>query len=453
MSLVNDMLKDLDRRKRLASGAVPSIFLSDQDFDISGVKNWKVMALILAGILLGAASGYFFFQDSSPAVIEQDFNLDSQLMGVAGNSNANQELGSTGSPAQEESSQSNSLDSSVSIFADSNTAAGFVLRVVSINNFSFEVVSRDDYGVEILLPGLRNISHNDVNIVGLRVNSSDAGIRISVARKDAFDFLVYEESSVGNAIGKSLIIEGLARQKSQLESINALTTIDQSIESNISTNTAPNFLETLEESVEIERAPVKTARLLSLEERDINNSKNAASLIQRGQIIDAYAQLLRFIEDNAEAHHSRETLATLLFAQQEYQQAEVIVDQGLLFAPNYSAYKKIKARLLILDRDPGAAANYLSDNPPALATDPEYFELLASAYQQNMQHANAIETYQNLIRHDSQQARWWVGMGVSLEAGGEVDDAISSYQTALQNSELDSALRQYSQNRMRFLRN
>jgi len=58
-----------------------------------------------------------------------------------------------------------------------------------------------------------------------------------------------------------------------------------------------------------------------------------------------------------------------------------------------------------------------------------------------------------LIRHDSQQARWWVGMGVSLEAGGEVDDAISSYQTALQNSELDSALRQYSQNRMRFLRN
>jgi len=186
---------------------------------------------------------------------------------------------------------------------------------------------------------------------------------------------------------------------------------------------------------------------------DINNSKNAASLIQRGQIIDAYAQLLRFIEDNAEAHHSRETLATLLFAQQEYQQAEVIVDQGLLFAPNYSAYKKIKARLLILDRDPGAAANYLSDNPPALATDPEYFELLASAYQQNMQHANAIETYQNLIRHDSQQARWWVGMGVSLEAGGEVDDAISSYQTALQNSELDSALRQYSQNRMRFLRN
>ncbi len=450
MSLVNDMLKDLDRRKRLASGAVPSGYLGSQDFDESGVKNWKVIGLIFAGILLGVVSGYFYFRESPNAVIERDINLSSRQIGVAEDSNFNQAPGSVVSNNQIEPAQNNSFDKSVSVFVDSNTAKGFVLRVVSIDDFSFEIVSRNDYGIEILLPEIRNISHNDVNIAGLGVNSTDTGIRINVAMKDAFDFLVYEESSVGNSIGKSLIIEGLAEQQSQPESINTLTAINQSVESNSSVSTKP---EVIVENVEFDRAPVKTARLLSLEEQDINVSKNAASLIQRGQIIDAYAQLLEFIEENAEAHHSRETLATLLFAQQEYQQAAVIVDQGLLLAPNYSAYKKIKARLLILDNDPDAAANYLADNPPALATDPEYYELLASAYQQNKQHARAIETYQNLIRHDSQQARWWVGMGVSLEAGGEIDDAISSYQTALQNSELDSALRQYSQNRMRFLRN
>src|SRR5690606_35314914 len=98
-------------------------------------------------------------------------------------------------------------------------------------------------------------------------------------------------------------------------------------------------------------------------------------------LLEAYERLLVFLGEHPAAHQSRETLATLLLAQHDLVQAESIVDDGLALAPNYSAFKKIKARLLMQKADMTQALQLLGTVPPAISDDPEYHELLASLYQ------------------------------------------------------------------------
>jgi MSHA biogenesis protein MshN len=198
-------------------------------------------------------------------------------------------------------------------------------------------------------------------------------------------------------------------------------------------------------------APVRLDRQLSQEQLDRNNSQSAMALLQGGRLFEAYEQLLTFISQNPSAHQSRETLATLLLAQQEFVQARQIIDEGLTLVPNYAPFKKIKARLLLQGGDSAQALELLRSVPPQLNEDPEYHELLASLYQQSGNHPGAVAAYQDLLRSNSQQGRWWVGLAISLEAQGNVTDAMASYQAAQQTSNLDSGLRQYSQGRIQYL--
>ncbi|MDY6984274.1 MAG: tetratricopeptide repeat protein, partial [Pseudomonadota bacterium] len=195
-------------------------------------------------------------------------------------------------------------------------------------------------------------------------------------------------------------------------------------------------------------AAVRISRELSFEDRDRNNSQSALMLVQGGRMAEALQQLLTFLEENRAAHQSRETLAKLLLAQQAFAQADTVIDQGLEQVPNYAPFKKIKARLLMQNGDGPQALALLRNVPPSVAADPEYHELLATLYQQGNYHVQAIASYQDLLRTDRNQGRWWTGLGISLEAQNQLADARASYQQALQSPNLDANLRRFVQNRI-----
>jgi MSHA biogenesis protein MshN len=98
--------------------------------------------------------------------------------------------------------------------------------------------------------------------------------------------------------------------------------------------------------------------------------------------------------------------------------------------------------------DSAQAITLLSNEPPVIAADTEYHELLASAYQQGGNHPQAVATYRDLLRVDRDQGRWWAGLGISLEAQSMLADALTSFQAALQTTNLDAGLRQYVQSRV-----
>lgn len=193
---------------------------------------------------------------------------------------------------------------------------------------------------------------------------------------------------------------------------------------------------------------VRSPREPSFADRDRQQVRLALEQWQAGQQLAALQSLDEFTFQFPEAHASRETLAKLLIQQGETDRATLVIDIGLRIAPNNNEYRKIKARLLISDRSPEAAAQLLSASAPAVAVDSEYHDLLATAYLSSGQYTDAVMAYQLLLQNDAQVGRWWYGLAASLDAISRLGEAAQAYERALQMGDLSATLRQASQQRL-----
>lgn len=457
MSLVNDMLRDLDRRKRHTSDGASLSYGAAEKVNREFPKWLKQTAPVAIGLVFGLIAAVLFFGNSDDA--------DTQIR-----NSATELVAANNAQLPTQDNKSNQIASgAISIEEPIFTSRGYRVKIVSDEQFDFEIINRDEFGISLLLPGIESIENKVDKLPGFSVLNSSVGTNIYIETNDPTLFSVFEEmdnQSFGSAIVIEVEMTSTPGANSLIEeSLGESLTAQDPLPESLMPESEPIPVDNqeldlaLEPDTELsgntimETAPVRKPRELTFEERDQNVSQQASSQIQAGQLMSAYQILLEFIGENPEAHKSRVTLATLLFAQQEYGQANVVVDQGIALAPNFSGYKKIKSRILLLNNQPVESALVLEEFPPALKDDTEYFELLASSYQKSGEHLKAVKTYQDLIRHDSQQGRWWAALGISHEALGNAGDAVASYQAAMQLPNLESALRQYSQSRVRNLRN
>lgn len=199
-------------------------------------------------------------------------------------------------------------------------------------------------------------------------------------------------------------------------------------------------------------ATTRSTRQLSLAERDRQQVQLALQHWSSGLQLAALQTLDAFTFQNPDAHNSRETLAKLLIQQGELERAMQAVELGLAIAPNQNGYRKLKARLLLESGGAVEAVNLLASSAPLVSSDPEYHDLLASAYLASQQYESAATTYQSLLQQNSAEGRWWYGMAASLDASGRTADALIAYERALQQSSLSQSLRQISQQRLQAIR-
>ena len=197
---------------------------------------------------------------------------------------------------------------------------------------------------------------------------------------------------------------------------------------------------------------VKSNAQMSAQELDVQNVQNALSLFNSNQTDAAFNLLSRYVTMNPDAHQSRETYAKLLISQGALEEANRMVDEGLTLAPNRSAYKKIKARILMANSEYAQAAALLNNRAPVLNTDLEYHDMLATAQLAGGDYSNAIATYTSLIRFNSSEGKWWYGIAAAYDGLNDANAATQAYNQALQTVNLSGALRQRSQRRIVELR-
>lgn len=444
MSLVNDMLRDLDKRKRLPPQAARVIGVMENSRRVPRFDPRWLAGIAVVGVLAGLAGGYWLFRQTPlPGDAIDVANTDAPITAPQP------------APVEVAVNTNNVMD----IVQESAGEGGFSLRIKAAQPVQFNIVSRDTYGITLHLDGVNNYSGKPANLTGMSVLLESSGANIEIDLDVATDFSVFEDAETP---GFDVVLQANYRQPS----IASMTNVAADVEFPATVSVEPSPSQALVE--EIPAAPaapsqstasansdqgnaVRVTRELTLEQRDAIASRAAIALMQGGQLQQAQRDLQNFVRDNTEAHQARATLATLQLAQQEIAAADATVSEGLAKAPNFSPYKKIKARLLMQQGNAATALTLLRDVPPPVSEDAEYHEILASLYQQNGQHPSAISTYQELLRHDAKQGRWWMGMAVSLEAQGNQKDALGSFQAALQNGNLDASLRQYSQSRIRAL--
>lgn len=199
-------------------------------------------------------------------------------------------------------------------------------------------------------------------------------------------------------------------------------------------------------------APMRSPREMSFSDRDRQQAQEALSLWSDGQQNQALEMLDQFALDNPRAHQSRELMAKLLLQRGENSLATQVTDIGLQIAPQHDGYRKIRARLLLSENRSEEAFALLDRAVPPLRNDREYHDLLANAALAARHFDTALRTYEHLLDDDAEQGRWWYGLAASLDSMGRASQAAQAYERAIQTSNLSSGLRQTSQQRLAQIR-
>ena len=171
----------------------------------------------------------------------------------------------------------------------------------------------------------------------------------------------------------------------------------------------------------------------------------AAQAGQLQQALQLWQQLQQLTPQNAEAyleqarlwHQLGQPQQALMVLQQALQQGIVSADIQLLLAQQAAAQAQWQRVDTLLP------AQFV------LAQQPEYYGLKATALQQLGQPQAALDWFRQLIVLQPQQARWWLGAAIALDALAQREQAQLHYRQALQwGDSLTAASRNYIQQRL-----
>lgn len=148
---------------------------------------------------------------------------------------------------------------------------------------------------------------------------------------------------------------------------------------------------------------------------------------------------------NHEPGHTkaRSTLALALSDKDHYELAYSVLNEGLIQYPENTEWLTVYARLLLNQGKFIEASQKLAKLKPELAYNTEYYALQAAVLQKLEQHSEAAVIYRDLLHVNPLKAVWWMGLGISLESMKRYDDALYAYQKASSNRKLANDSRQF----------
>lgn len=172
---------------------------------------------------------------------------------------------------------------------------------------------------------------------------------------------------------------------------------------------------------------------------DSSTVRSARRLLSQQRTDEAVSLLTRYIEKAPTSLQSQYLLVQLYLATERYSRAAVLLEK----APNNLSWSLLKARSFLQQGQASDAIQLLEQYPDGQSRE-DYLDLLASGYQQVGRHGAAVARYLSLLGLNPQEARWWINLAVSLEHLGQNSKALDAYQTALQIPNLEQSLKQYA---------
>lgn len=119
--------------------------------------------------------------------------------------------------------------------------------------------------------------------------------------------------------------------------------------------------------------------------------------------------------------------------------------------PDDSELRLLLARAQLQAGDNEGAVATLEQNPPRLEQEPTYFALLAASYQQTGQWQNSVELYRRMVALRPSQSTWQLGLAIALEQLDQSAEAGRHYRLALQGLGLDDSARRFASERAKML--
>lgn len=207
-----------------------------------------------------------------------------------------------------------------------------------------------------------------------------------------------------------------------------------------------------EPAVAPEAGLVRQAVSLTPRQRAANLCRDGIAALQEGRLPEAEAALRGALAVEPGHMIARDMLLRLLASQQRTADMRTELAAGLREAPGHLPYRLRYARLLIEEGALPEAHEQLLRRPrPAIADAPDLYAMLATLYQRRGQYAEAAQTYRALLAVRPQQALWWMGLGIALEGTSSMEPARQAYRQALDRGGLSAGLQDYIRQRLAVL--
>ena len=211
--------------------------------------------------------------------------------------------------------------------------------------------------------------------------------------------------------------------------------------------------------LEADAEPAAVEGKIQKQARPLTSKQRAAVAYQRGydflrhrQYANAEAELRQALRSEPRHLKAREMLAGSYVRTGRLVEAGELLREGLGFAPRHSVFAKLYARILTEQDAVPTAIHILEQSKPRMAADPEYHALIAALHQRQRNHAEAARIYNGLVKLRSNVGLWWIGLGVSLEALGNTNEAMLAYQHARERTGLSRELQNYTDSRLAALK-
>lgn len=182
---------------------------------------------------------------------------------------------------------------------------------------------------------------------------------------------------------------------------------------------------------------------LTRQQRAENEYRKAASQIQSGSVLEAIATLEGALQLDPLHALARQTLVGVLLDGKRHEEAARKLQEGLSLDPRQASMAMILARLQVEKGELQAAVETLQRTLPYDTDRADYCAFLAALLQRQARHKDAIAQYIVALRKMPQNAVWWMGLGISLQAENRTAEAREAFGRAKASNTLSPELQAF----------
>lgn len=157
--------------------------------------------------------------------------------------------------------------------------------------------------------------------------------------------------------------------------------------------------------------------------------RSAQAARQEGRAGEAVAGLRQALREEPGNANARQLLLSLLVDGRQWPEAEAALREGLDISPANAGWAMALARIQVESGQPDQAWATLQKYQAAGEGNADYQGFAGALLQRLQQPAEAIDHYQAALRLRP-DARWWAGLGLTLDAAGRADEAREAFRQA-----------------------
>ncbi|MEZ5614903.1 MAG: tetratricopeptide repeat protein [Rhodocyclaceae bacterium] len=195
----------------------------------------------------------------------------------------------------------------------------------------------------------------------------------------------------------------------------------------------------------------KKMRQTTSRERAENEYRRALGMVNQGRIQEGADVLRGALSEDAGHTGARLALFGLLVEQRRFEDARRLLEEVLARDPAQPRFASRLARLQLEGGDIEGAERTLRKAAAAAVENPEFRAFHAAVLQRLTLHKDAVAEYRAALRLLPQAGIWWMGLGISLEADGKPAEAREAYERARATGNLSVELAAFVDQKLRRL--